>query len=353
MGRPLRCHERGSYSFVTSRCLQSQALLQPDRELSALFGLWLGRSLARHPGLALHGAVVLHDRLHLLVRDGRGELSRFMGYLLGNFGKSVNRLRGRSGPCFHARYDAGRILDTHAAVECLARLVSAPVGAGLVARVERWQGVHLYARNARGAPESHAFAWFDHSAWHRRTRRNPRAAREAFVRHASVVVRPLPFTFDPARTALLGGRTMLHLAKGARRHLASFPRADRAASGELGATHAALRRAREAADPPCAPTLHPAPRGPSPTRASRRTTPCASCSRVPIAPSPLCTARPPTPSSVGPPRRPPTRASPSIPAASPPASASIAGPFGWRRGAPIVSSGRHLTGGAKATSEAH
>ena len=244
MGRPLRCHERGSYSFVTSRCLQSQALLQPDRELSALFGLWLGRSLARHPGLALHGAVVLHDRLHLLVRDGRGELSRFMGYLLGNFGKSVNRLRGRSGPCFHARYDAGRILDTHAAVECLARLVSAPVGAGLVARVERWQGVHLYARNARRAPESHAFAWFDHSAWHRRTRRNPRAAREAFVRHASVVVRPLPFTFDPARTALLGGRTMLHLAKGARRQLASFPRADRAAPGELGATHAALRRAR-------------------------------------------------------------------------------------------------------------
>lgn len=245
MGRPLRCREPGTYYFVTTRCVEARFLLRPDAELTSGVGYWLARSLSRFEGMALHGAVVLSNHLHLLVCDRRGELSRFMEYFLGNLGRAVNRLRCRSGPCFHRRYDdGGQVLDTVAAVERLAYLVANPVSAGLVARHDDWPGLLLYARDK---PRRHWFVRFDASAWRaargrRRTRRRVDPA--PFHEHVSLTVEPLPFAWDADGAALLGATALLNLTPAAGSLIDTAPRAIPSRDGYAGANRAALAKVR-------------------------------------------------------------------------------------------------------------
>jgi hypothetical protein len=206
--------EPGAFGFVTTRCLESRLLLRPDPELRTLTGLWLSRALSRFPKITVYGAVAMSNHLHLLVRDGGGALPGFACYYLGNLARAVNRLRGRSGPVFHRRYDVTRVLDPRAAVRYLAYLVANPVRAGLVKRHDRWPGLLLYARNT---PRRADFVWFDKNSYEkaqhlaRSARRRPRP-RDRFESRASLVVEPLPFEIGAIDTpSLLGGRSLFAL----------------------------------------------------------------------------------------------------------------------------------------------
>jgi REP element-mobilizing transposase RayT len=213
MGRPLRCQEAGNFYFVSSRCLEARFLLRPDPEVRTLSGLWLARALARWPALTLHGAIVMSNHLHLLLRDGEGELAAFAGYYLGNLARAVNRFRGREGPVFHARYDAVRVLDPRAAVDYLEYLITNPVRAGLVDRHEQWPGLLLYAGNT---PKREEFVWREQLLGRRdevanRGQDRRHKARGDFEQRASLDVFPLPFALNGDTPTLLGGRSLLAL----------------------------------------------------------------------------------------------------------------------------------------------
>lgn len=218
MGRPLRCREPGVYHFSTTRCVESRLFLRPDSALNAVLGYWLARSLREFPAVTLHGFVAMSNHIHLLTRDDDGVLSSFMAYFLGNLAKAVNRLRRRSGPLFHRRFDdGGRILDAHAAVQRLAYLIANPVTAGLVTRHTQWPGVILYG--AAEAKVSH-YVWFDTVAWTEARRAAPRGARvdpEPFHRRESLTVHPLPFTAPAEGVGLIGGHRLFALDEAASR----------------------------------------------------------------------------------------------------------------------------------------
>lgn len=206
--------EPGAFGFVTTRCLESRLLLRPDPELRTLTGLWLSRALSRFPEITVYGAVVMSNHLHLFVRDAGGALPGFACYYLGNLARAVNRLRGRSGPVFHRRYDVTRVLDPRAAVRYLAYLVANPVRAGLVKRHGQWPGLLLYARNT---PRKADFVWFDKNSYEkaqhraRSARRRP-PPRDRFESRASLVVEPLPFEIGATDApSLLGGRSLFAL----------------------------------------------------------------------------------------------------------------------------------------------
>lgn len=213
MGRPLRQQEPGAFYFVTTRCLESRHLLRPDPEIRAQSGFWLGRALERSPGITLYAVLAMSNHLHMVVRDERGQLPGFMCYYLGNLARSVNAIRGRSGPVFHRRYDATRILDPRAAVHYLAYLVANPVRAGLVERHDQWPGLLLYARRT---PRQIRFVDINRTG-HRHSKRRAgsgsrRGARgDSVDSHASITVHPLPFESHDGAPTLLGGRALFSL----------------------------------------------------------------------------------------------------------------------------------------------
>lgn len=216
MGRPLRCREPGTYHFSTTRCLESRFFLRPDTAMNALFGYWLARSLREFPAISLHGVVAMSNHVHLLTRDDGGVLSEFFCYFLGNLSKAVNKLRGRTGPLFHRRFDdGGRVLDARAAAECLAYLIVNPVKAGLVTRHGQWPGVLIYAKPDAAEPQSHHYVWFDREGWLDACRRAT-AGRpvdpEPFHYRESLVVHPLSFAVPAQGVALIGARRLLDLA---------------------------------------------------------------------------------------------------------------------------------------------
>jgi REP element-mobilizing transposase RayT len=243
MSRPLRCREPGVYHFSTTRCLESRFFLRPDPALNALFGYWLARSLRAFPAITLHGAVAMSNHIHLLTRDDGGVLSSFAAYFFGNLSKAVNKLRRRSGPLFHRRFDdGGRILDARAAVERLAYLVLNPVKAGLVARHTRWPGVLLCAR---ASARTHHFVWSDKDALEaaRRASRGERVDPEPFNRRESLTVYPLPFAASEGVT-LIGKHALFDIDEAAKCVANAFPAAEAATGARPGATEAALRLVR-------------------------------------------------------------------------------------------------------------
>jgi REP element-mobilizing transposase RayT len=253
MGRPLRHLEPGSFYFVTTRCLESRFFLRPDPELRAQSGAWLARALERSPGITLYGFLAMSNHLHMVLRDECGELPSFMHYYLGNLARSVNALRGRSGPVFHRRYDATRILDPRSAVRYLAYLISNPVRAGLVKRHEQWPGLLLFARKTR---KRFDFSWVDRRAYRAAVQRRaavggPRPSRSAHEKHASVVVHSLPFALPGKSPTLLGGRELLSLDATSRSILACIKdmplvmKPGKVHHGFVSATEAAYQEARE------------------------------------------------------------------------------------------------------------
>lgn len=253
MGRPLRHQEPGSFFFVTTRCLESRFLLRPDPELRSQSERWLARALERSPGITMYAAIAMSNHLHMLLRDNNGTLSEFMRYYLGNLARSVNLIRGRSGPVFHRRYDATRILDPRSAVHYLAYLIANPVSTGLVERHEEWPGLLLYARNQ---PQTADFVWFDGASF-RKARKNAKTAgkrkpnRKDFERHASATIHPLPFAANDASPSLLGGRALLALDSSAHamvNRIADTPlldEASRAPVGFVSASEAAYQEVRK------------------------------------------------------------------------------------------------------------
>jgi REP element-mobilizing transposase RayT len=199
--------------------------LRPDPALNAQNGHWLGRALERSPGITLYAVLAMSNHLHMVLRDERGELPKFMCYYLGNLARSINVLRGRSGPVFHRRYDAARILDPRTAVRYLAYLITNPVRAGLVARHEEWPGVLHFARDLAQKIE---YPHLKKAAYRKALRvaeetGRSRPSRTDFEKVASVTVHPLPFEIGESSPSLLGGRALFSLDKGAQAIMNAVP----------------------------------------------------------------------------------------------------------------------------------
>ncbi|HET6981454.1 MAG TPA: transposase, partial [Myxococcaceae bacterium] len=156
--------------LLTVRCFQRRYLLRPSQETVEVLGGVLARSVRLH-GVELFAFSVVSNHLHLIVRAPRGNLPRFMQYLLTNISKKVGKLVGWRGNFWERRYSAEPILDESALLERLGYVLSHGVKEGLVRRCRDWPGLSCLPLLLDGQPRE--FRWFN---WTRRSSGNSRRA---------------------------------------------------------------------------------------------------------------------------------------------------------------------------------
>jgi REP element-mobilizing transposase RayT len=161
--------------FVSARSFQRRFLLRPSAETNEVLGGVLSRAVRLH-GVELFSFIVLSDHLHLVVRAPRGNLPRFMQYLLSNVSKKVGRLVRWQGNFWERRYSAEPILDDAALLGRVRYVISHGVKEGLVRRCRDWPGLSCLPLMLDGQPRS--FRWFN---WTRRASGNSRRVRRELL----------------------------------------------------------------------------------------------------------------------------------------------------------------------------
>jgi len=175
MPRPIRMLNAVEIFFVTVRCFQRRFLLRPSDETNEVLGGVLSRAVRLH-GIELFAFSVMSNHVHLVVRAPRGNLPRFMQYLLTNISKKIGKLVGWSGSFWQRRYSAEPILDDAALLGRVRYVLSHGVKEGLVRRCRDWPGLSCLPLMLDGGTRS--FRWFN---WARRTSGNSRRVRRALL----------------------------------------------------------------------------------------------------------------------------------------------------------------------------
>ena len=175
MPRPIRLLNAVEIFFVTVRCFQRRLLLRPSDETNEVLGGVLSRAVRLH-GVELFAFSVMSNHMHLVVRAPRGNLPRFMQYLLTNISKKIGKLVGWSGSFWQSRYSAEPILDDAALLGRVRYVVSHGVKEGLVRRCRDWPGLSCLPLMLDGSTKT--FRWFN---WTRRTSGNSRRANRALL----------------------------------------------------------------------------------------------------------------------------------------------------------------------------
>jgi REP element-mobilizing transposase RayT len=175
MPRPIRMLNASEIFFVSVRCFQGRYLLRPSTETNEVLGGVLSRAVRLH-GVELFSFSVISSHIHLVVRAPRGNLPRFMQYLLANVSKKVGRLVRWRGSFWERRYSAQPILDDAALLERVRYVLSHGVKEGLVRRCRDWPGLSSLPFLLDGRPRS--FSWYN---WTRRASGNSRRARRKLL----------------------------------------------------------------------------------------------------------------------------------------------------------------------------
>lgn len=172
---------------VTIRCLRSEMRLVPTPERVEILGFSLAKAQARHPSVCLVALCQMSNHLHLVLRDGAGELSAFMQYFVGHLARRLNVLDGLHGAVFERRFSEIAIVDQAALVERVAYAIANPVEASLVQSHRAWNGLWAFAG---GAAQRRSFSFFHAGRFRRACERvegmdgAPRVRRAEFVETA-------------------------------------------------------------------------------------------------------------------------------------------------------------------------
>ncbi len=160
MAYPLRMFIPDLGYFVTARCIQARYLIRPSTETNAVLGGVLARA-ARLYDVEVFAFAFQSNHLHLLVRAPRGNLPKFMQFILGNVARQVGSLVRWNGKFWERRYSAEPVLDDESLVALLRYILSQGVKDGLVRRVRDWPGLNCLRMLVRGPVRS--LPWFSWS----------------------------------------------------------------------------------------------------------------------------------------------------------------------------------------------
>ena len=175
MAYPLRMFIPGFGYFVTARCCQARYLMRPSLETNEVLGGVLARA-ARLMDVEIFAFSFQSNHLHLLVRAPRGNLSKFMQFVMANVARKVGWLVRWRGAFWERRYSAEPVLDDEALVGRLRYILSQGVKDGLVRRSRDWPGLSSLRMLVRGSRRT--FLWY---GWSKRwTARNDQASTDRF-----------------------------------------------------------------------------------------------------------------------------------------------------------------------------
>ncbi|MBI3298938.1 MAG: transposase [Elusimicrobia bacterium] len=136
MGRRPRFHQPGAIYHVMSRGNGGQVIFANDEEFtSCLVILYL---VCWACDAKLFAFCLLSNHFHLLIKVGKVPLEHVMRRLKTRLAKMFNKMRGRLGHVFQARYQAKLVTGDRYFLTLLRYIHQNPVKAGLVARPEDW-----------------------------------------------------------------------------------------------------------------------------------------------------------------------------------------------------------------------
>jgi len=168
MAWPVRMFESTSIYFVTVRCFQGRLLLRPSPRTNDVLGGVLARA-ARLYEVEVFAFAFASNHVHLLVRAPRGNLSKFMQFLLGNTARKIGWMAGWRGTFWERRFAASPVLDDQALLERLQYILAHGVKEGLVRRCRSWPGLSCLRMLLRD--RKRLFPWYSWTRrWDARTR---------------------------------------------------------------------------------------------------------------------------------------------------------------------------------------
>jgi REP element-mobilizing transposase RayT len=213
MGWPLRMFDPLRIYFVTVRCFQRRLLMRPSTETNDVLGGVLARA-ARMNGVEIFGFVFASNHVHLLVKAPRGNLPRFMQYVLTNISKKVGHAVRWNGRFWERRYSAEPVLDEVALLGRVRYMLAHGPKEGLVRTCAEWPGLSSLAMMLDGTPRR--FRWFN---WTRKSKVRPSKSKvrpssegsgsfgEKWVEQETLTLTPLPLQTLQSPEAL---RRFLH-----------------------------------------------------------------------------------------------------------------------------------------------
>ena len=166
----MRVNFPGQVYLVTNRTEQERFFLLPKPHIIELIGAWLAKAQKEHgDGIELYAFIFMSNHLHLLLKDTKGQLAKFMWFFQLNLAKAINRELGRQGHFFSREYHAVPVLDDQAFDNCYAYILTNAVKAGLVARAA--DGPFFSSLGAALAEKPLTFSWLNRTAKHNKSRR--------------------------------------------------------------------------------------------------------------------------------------------------------------------------------------
>ncbi|HUM09914.1 MAG TPA: transposase [Myxococcaceae bacterium] len=191
MAYPLRMFIPEGIYFGTVRCQHGRLLLRPSRETNEVLGGVLARA-ARLYGVEVFAFAFASNHLHLLLRAPRGNLPKFMQYLLANIARKVGWLVQWRGRFWERRYSAEPVLDEEALLDRLRYILSHGVKEALVRRCRDWPGLSCLRMLVRGSRKT--YQWFGWSKrWvARRDRESADRFHERWTELETLELTPLP-----------------------------------------------------------------------------------------------------------------------------------------------------------------
>jgi hypothetical protein len=195
MGRPLRHIKDNAIVEVTSRTIQERLLLRPSKEANEIILGILGRALEKHPGIKLHGFVILSNHFHLLLTALYLELlCGFMGFVKSNIARKVGKLHDWDGVFWGERYVAIPVLDEVAQLDRQQYIMSHGCKEGLVADPLDWPGAKSAGVLVNG--ETLKGTWYDGTAIYRAKSAGKEVDPKEHAIEYDVPITPLPCLSD-------------------------------------------------------------------------------------------------------------------------------------------------------------
>lgn len=180
--------------FVTVRCFQGRLLLRPSSQTNTVLCGVLARAV-RLSCIELFGFVFASNHLHLIVRAPKGNLPRFMQFLLSNISRKIGWLVDWRGAFWERRYSSEPILDDEALLGRLRYVLAHGVKEGLVRRCEDWPGLSSLSMML-GSPTRSA-KWFNWTRrWRGREQMDARRFSDEWVEPEELTLSPLPSLAD-------------------------------------------------------------------------------------------------------------------------------------------------------------
>ncbi len=140
MPKRLRLFASEEIYFVTQRCSEERAFLEPSVVVNRCIGSWIARGQERYR-VDIVAYVVMSNHWHFVVRATENNLSRFMAYVAGNVARAVNRIHSHHGDVWEERFSAQPILDEPSLQDRIEYTEWNPVRAGLCGQPDEWCGL--------------------------------------------------------------------------------------------------------------------------------------------------------------------------------------------------------------------